>query len=489
VLAPAFPGPVGRALTRLDFPNAAPAATGRVLFDLRDGFHTDIQADLDWRDFTFNGVAFQRLSVPLAYDGKRMLIPDLQIAGKAGNIDLEFFFDSTRDVPALNGKIASSLDPTVLKGVFGEGFDNFLSSCSFPDGGPKIDATATGNALKTDAWTVKGKLATGRFSYKNAAFDSAGADFTFADSKLDLPDLAVHRPEGDGTGGIVYDFKNRDVELHNLVTQVNVSEVAPIMGPKFTQYTAPYKFERPPLVHANGVVDLQSEKTDLDTDLTVEVEGRSPMQWELFHVPFSFDNPRGTLIFKNRRLDVNMHQCGFYDGSLTGTLALDLRPVPAAYTLDLNLAKVDFKKFMVRVFNYEKSTGLLTTQGHFTGSIGKMETLGGGGEVKIDDGDITQIPFLGSLTPLIPGLSAADAAHGHFTAAKGIIHTDDLNISSETFALIGNGNYNFINDQVSLDMRVNANAVFGILLYPISKIFEYHGSGPMKNTTWEPKNF
>jgi hypothetical protein len=70
-----------------------------------------------------------------------------------------------------------------------------------------------------------------------------------------------------------------------------------------------------------------------------------------------------------------------------------------------------------------------------------------------------------------------------------MIHTEDMNISSETFALIGNGNYNFITDHVDLDMRVNANAVLGILLYPISKIFEYHGAGPMKDVKWVPKNF
>jgi hypothetical protein len=144
---------------------------------------------------------------------------------------------------------------------------------------------------------------------------------------------------------------------------------------------------------------------------------------------------------------------------------------------------------MVRVFSYDKSTGQLTTKGHFTGEIGKMETMTGGGEVKIENGDITQIPFLGSLTPLIPGFTAADAAHGNFTVAKGYVHTEDMNISSETLALIGNGSYNFMRDDVNLDMRVNANALFGILLYPISKIFEYHGTGPMKNVKWVPKNF
>jgi uncharacterized protein involved in outer membrane biogenesis len=488
-LAPAFPGPLGQALSRLDFSNSAPVMTGRVLFDLQQGFHTDIQADLDWRDFTFNGVSFDRLSIPIAYDGRRLLIPGLKIAGQAGNVDLEFFFDGAKDAPTLNGKIISNLDPTILKGVFGQGMDNFLGSCSFAQGGPKIEATATGSALTTAAWTVKGKVTAGKFVYKTAAFDTATSDFTFADSKLALPNLDVHRAEGSGAGGIIYDFKNRSVELHNLVTQVNVHEVAPIMGPKFTEYTAPYNFSRPPLVRANGKVDLQSEKKDLDTDLVVDVEGKSPMEWTLFHVPYSFDNPNGILTFKNRRLAVNMKRCGFYDGELTGVLDLDLRGNPAAYTLDLNLGAVNFKKFMVRTWHYDKSSGQLTAQARLAGEIGRMETMTGNGEVKIDNGDITQIPFLGALTPLIPGFSVADAAHGHFTVAKGVIHTEDMNISSEIFALIGNGNYNFMTDKLNLDMRVNANAIFGIPLYPLSKIFEFHADGTMKKPDWESKNF
>ncbi len=488
-LAPAFPGPLGQALSRLAFPNSTPGMTGRVLFDLQQGFHADVQADLDWRDFVFNGVAFDQLSIPIAYDGKRLLIPGLKIAGQAGDVDLELFFDGAKDAPGLDAKITSNLDPTILKGVFGQGMDNFLNSCSFQEGGPKIVATASGSALKTDAWTVKGKVTAGKFVYKNAAFDTATSDFTFADSKLNLPNLDLHRPEGTGSGGIVYDFKNRSVELHNFVAQVNVQEVAPVMGPKFTEYTKPYRFTKPPLVHANGTVDLQSDKKDLNTDLIVDIDGKSPMEWTLFGVPFSFDNPNGTLTFKNRRMLVNMKQCGFYDGSMTGVMDMDLRENPAAYVLDLNLTKVDFKKFMIRTYGYPKSTGQMTITTHLAGALGKMETMTGKGEVKIEDGDITPIPFLGTLTPMIPGFSITDAAHGDFTVAKGVVHTDNMNISSETAALIGNGSYNFITDNLDLDMRVNGNAVFGILLYPISKIFEYHGTGKMKSPKWEPKNF
>ena len=488
-LAPAFPGPLGQALSRLDFGDSFPTTTGRVLFDFQQGFHTDVQADLDWRNFTFNGKAFDRLSIPIAWNGKQLLIPELKMAGQAGNVDLQFSFDNTQAAPLLKGEIESSLDPTILKGVFGQGMDNFLNSCSFAKGGPKIEATATGTAFKTDAWTLKGKMAADHFVYKTTAFVTAASDFTFADSKLALPDLAVQRTEGTGSGSIIYDFKNRSVELHDMVTQLNVQEVAPVMGPKFVLYTAPYRFSHPPLVRSNGVVDLQSEKKDLNTDLTVEIEGKSPMEWTLFHVPYVFDEPQGTLIFKNRRLTVNMKQSGYYDGDMSGTIDMDLRESPADYTLDINLTKVNFKKFMSRTWHYDKSTGDLAASGHFTGAIGAMQTMNGTGEVKISDGDITSIPFLGTLTPLIPGFTVADAAHGTFTVKQGVIHTDDMHISSEFFALIGNGNYNFVTDKMDLNMRANANAFLGIALYPISKIFEFHADGTMKDPNWQSKNF
>ena len=489
-LAPAFPGALGNALSRLDFPQDAPSMSGRVLFDLHAGFHADVQADLDWRNFTFNGVTFAQLTVPLAYDGKRLLIPGLKLAGAAGKMDLEFFFDSTQDPPDLTGKIASTLDPTILKGVFGEGMDKFLASCSFASGGPQIEATATGTALKTDAWTVKGHLAAANFVYKSVALAGATSDFTFADSRLDLLNLDVRRAEGSGGGRIVYDFKNRNVELHNLVSQVNVAQVAPMMGGKFTQYTSPYRFDRPPLVHANGLVDLQDKKKDLDTNLVVDVDGKSSMGWTLFHVPYVFQSPQGTLTFKNRRLAVNMKQSGFYGGSVNGIINLDLRANPTNYAVDLTLAKVDFQKFMLRTFNYGKSTGTLNAQGHFAGALGVMTSLSGKGDVHVDDGDITSIPLLGSLTPLIPGLSAADEAHGNYTIAGGVIHTDDLTISSETLALLGNGNYNFIADKLDLNMRVNTRVpLVNLITYAVSKIFEFHASGTMKDPQWAARNF
>ena len=214
------------------------------------------------------------------------------------------------------------------------------------------------------------------------------------------------------------------------------------------------------------------------------------MDWSLFHIPYVFEHPDGTMTFKDRKMSVNMKQCGFYGGVLSGIIDLDLRKNPSDYVVSLALDKVDFQRFMVRTFNYSKSTGVLDATGHFAGALGLTHTMTGKGDAHVDDGDITGIPLLGSLTPLIPGFSAADAAHGHFTIGDGFIRTDDLNITSETLALIGEGNYNFIADKLDLNMRVNTRIpLFGLLTYPVSKILEFHADGSMKNPQWSARNF
>ena len=275
-LAPAFPGPLGQALSRLDFPNSAPVDDRpRPLRPARRASTPTCRPISTGATSPSTASPFDRLTIPIAYDGKRLLIPGLKIAGQAGNVDLEFFFDGTQDTPSLNGKITSNLDPTILKGVFGQGMDNFLGSCSFASGGPKIEATATGTALKTDAWTVKGKMSADKFVYKTAAFDTATSDFTFADSKLDLPNLEVHRAGGQRHAAASSTISRTARSSCTTSSRRSTCRKSRRSWARSSPSTPqPYHFTRPPLVHANGKVDLQSEKKDLDTDLVVEVDGQ-----------------------------------------------------------------------------------------------------------------------------------------------------------------------------------------------------------------------
>jgi len=150
---------------------------------------------------------------------------------------------------------------------------------------------------------------------------------------------------------------------------------------------------------------------------------------------------------------------------------------------------------MQSLFKVENTSGTMNGQCQIAGVVGQMETLTGHGQIEVQDGYLLSIPFMGGLSSflgtLIPDFGSAKAknARSSFTIRNGAVRSGDIDLRSFTFSMIANGEYNFIRDDLSMDARVNLRGVAGLVLFPVSKLFEYHGSGPLKNPRWTPKMF
>lgn len=495
-LATAFSPRIRDALYKLNF-NSLPLLSGRCILDWSDKFKMDLHADLDWRSFTYGNTVFQKFSLALAYDGNRLLVPDAQLISGNGELNFELYYDSTLPdtQPHAQAKVTSTLDPTVFKGLLGDGADRFFESCRLPDKGPILNITASGKSLKLEDLNVKGAITIGSFFYKDIEFKEASSTFTMTDLKLNLPDLRVKRAEGQATGGIIYDFKNRTAQLQKFTSTLNVWEVAPVLGGKFPSYVHPYDFSTPPLLKADGFVDLDNTKDKLDTNLIVDIDSSSTMKWRLFKVDFIFGKPKARLKFIDRQLNISVNQTELFGGQFAGTLDMDLTQVHANYTTSFALTNTDFSKLMKTVFDSNGTTGTLNGKTTFSGVLDDLESINGTGDMTITDGYLTTIPFLGGLSTvlnaIIPNFGFAKANHAHatFTLAGGGVETKDMEINSSNFTLIGHGKHDFIHDNADLYMRVNVRGIVGLLLFPVSKLFEYHGSGSLKNVKWEPANF
>jgi hypothetical protein len=53
--------------------------------------------------------------------------------------------------------------------------------------------------------------------------------------------------------------------------------------------------------------------------------------------------------------------------------------------------------------------------------------------------------------------------------------------------MIGKGNLFFVEDRMDFTVRVNAQGVPGLLLYPVSKLFEYISDGKLSEPKWRPR--
>lgn len=488
--AHAFPGKVGEALKKLSFEDPA-RCSGRLRTFFDPDFRFDLQVDLNWKKFSYGNVVFHSLTIPLAVDSTRLLISGMNLSGAKGNLSLSTLVD--RKKPEIQGRLKSTLDPTVFKGVFGEGVDRFLSSLSFHEKGPELDIKVEGNSMVYSDWKFFGKASLEKGSYKKVFIESASSDLLFQNHQLTLTHLKVKRPEGEAKGKIVYDFQDRSLLLDPIVSSVMVRDIATMFGAVFDSYVKPYVLSVPPQVTAQGKIDLLPGRADPIHDLKVQIHSEGVLDYVFLGKTLQFTKPKVELTIQKKILQVQSKSAELFGGKFGLLYKMDLTNPHPDFNASISFQDSDFQQFMKIFYNYDNAKGLMTSKINIAGVLGDFSSFQGDGNFSIRDGYILSIPFLGGLSELlnvvIPnfGYAKADKATMSFQMKEGKMKTEDLDISSAAFTMIGNGGYDFVKDDLDLNMRANVKGVMGLLLFPVSKLFEYHGSGPMKEVKWTPK--
>ena len=97
------------------------------------------------------------------------------------------------------------------------------------------------------------------------------------------------------------------------------------------------------------------------------------------------------------------------------------------------------------------------------------------------------------LNALIPGenigYSVARTATATFQVAGGKVTLPDFSAATTTFKLMVAGKVDYLKDRVDFLARVNLNGPPGMLLFPVSKLFEYAADGTMADPAWHARFF
>ena len=65
-----------------------------------------------------------------------------------------------------------------------------------------------------------------------------------------------------------------------------------------------------------------------------------------------------------------------------------------------------------------------------------------------------------------------------------MISTDDFSVKGQGFEMIGGGKVYFLDDKINFNIRINATGLPGVLLFPVSKLFEYTTDSPLSKPSW-----
>ena len=442
-----------------------------------------------FRDVTFDSADFH-----LACSNLTWRIPDLLVTRPEGRLELACeSSDATADYYF---KVHSTLDMNALKLLLPpesrHGFD--LAGFTEP---PLVDVELRGRWDTMEGFDAKGRVALTNFTFRGETASGFQSAVEFTNRILTLTEPRVQRGEEHVSAEWVrVDLAAEKVFLTNVLGFANPLVFARAIGPVAGAWFEPYHFFGTPTARVNGSIAFDIHK---GVDLHFDFEG-GPFAWWKFNVP----RIAGQVNWVNDSLTLKNIHAEFYQGTAEGGAEFyfppgadnRLRFEVAVTNADLHLLLGDLNS------STNKLKGRLTGRWAVTQGIPETgATWVGHGHANLRDGLLMEIPIFGVLTPalegLSPGLGSTRLSEGTatFVLTNGLIHSDDVDIRASGMRLQYRGS-------VNLDGRVDAVAeaelfrdtwmvgrVLSLVLWPVSKVFEYKITGPLGAPKMEPLYF
>ena len=436
--------------------------------------------------FAYRSVMFDGLSLDGSWDGQRWSARNVRLAHRSGEATADHL-----QVPGeFHARVRSSLNPKALQPLLsGPAFETLLQF-EFP-AAPEFELEASGTDLSRDALEVSGQLKLGAVSYRGVDAESLTAKFRYADRELSIAPFRVQRREGSGQGGLRFDFKRDEVRLEKIRANVNPAEVALWIEPKLVKDVAPYRFRaRPPNLLIDGVVHTKQGKS---TRLTIDLDAPGGMDYTFLKRELHSPQIAGKLLFTSDRLKISELSGALFGGRIRGGADISLRKEKPGHSANLQVENMDFASLTKLYFNYGDSQGRLNGRYEFSGRGDDARTMEGRGELAVTEGNVFAIPFLGPLSgilnTIVPGMGSTVARTGtaSFSIREGVITTENLEVLGKGFTMFGGGKLFFLDDKMDFNMRINAQGLPGVLLFPVSKLFEYTADDKLSKPTWRPK--
>jgi len=365
-----------------------------------------------------------------------------------------------------------------------------------------LDMRVGGILFNWDSFAADGRLAVTNFSVRGEQFGDVTAAVNYTNRVLTFLQPLMHTgAQTAAADSVTLDFNAWLIYFTNVLSSADPDSVTRAIGPKTWKLVEPYHFLLPPTVRVNGRIPLGGMNGGREmaaVDMRFDITQGAPFQW----LRLKTTNIVGTLFWRGQTLLLTNAVAAIYGGTADGFAYFDFR-VPhegADYNFTVNLTNVNLHLLAADLSSPTNSlAGMLAGQLVVTNaSTENLQSWSGFGHASLHDGLLWDVPIISAVSPVLntvsPGLgnSRATEASGKFRIANGVMATDSLEIHSTMTRLEYVGT-------IDLKQNVNAHVTAQLLrdtwmvgplvstaLWPVSKIFEYHITGPLENPKSEP---
>jgi hypothetical protein len=441
---------------------------------------------------SFKTVPFDRAESSLAFDGNTWRLPDLRTERPEGRqeVAVTYHEDSREYRIDARGRVL----PPVLKPVLGDQSAEVLELFEFH---APVDAEVSvwGPWTEGTRQGIRGTVVATNFTFRSQHFDRLQADINYTNRFLAAAPVRIERDAGTLVAeGVGYDFAADRLWLTNTVSTLDPLAAAAAISPGFPEKIAPYRFASPPRIRAEG--NVHPRQTD-SADLRFAIAGGPFEFWRL-----KADTIEADLHWLGSSLTLSNLSAAFFGGTLAGQATFDLRdPADGVYRFETRVREADLGDLLTHAIpgrtNFADGTFDLDLN-VTSARTSDIHSWSGSGRVGLRDGLLWDAPIFGFLSPVlnavVPGLgnNRARAAEATFTLTNSVIQTRDLVINCPPARLFYRGTLDF-DQRVSakVEARVLADVLgmgplFGLILRPLTKLFEYRVTGTLADVKAEP---
>jgi hypothetical protein len=462
-----------------------PQLSGDIEFGWKENQKFLWTSRLEVGEFRLGKTVYRGLKLPWVTDGEKWMVQGFQILGENGSLDVQLKFDGKAE---LLGSIRSDLDLEGFQVWFGAGAVPFWESLQLRSP-PRITAQVTGAGLNLDLIRAEGRVEVQNLSYKGVEMEELAGNVILAARQLTVKDLKVKSSGGEGSGDFIYGFRPEKVKFLGTRSTLPIREFSTIFGVKFHRTMEPYDFQGRPTVVLQGEVDLEGEGR---SDMSAKVLAPEGMKYKVAGKVLDFTGMDMVVEVKGRKVFVRTER-GKPASVLGGRVEVQVEVDGAEKRQTTEIRKiqgVSFARLVKTYFDFEGYEGKFSGNISLHGPTENWREWTGSGRLLVDEGVLPGMgAFASAMNAPAEWVGLTDQnADMDFDLAKGKLEVKKLNIESTLVVTTGQGVYDMKEDRLEdFVMRQNLRGPAGVPFFIVSQMFQYEGSGSLKNPVWKLK--